>query len=285
MNRTPFVTMLALEFALVLSIMAATMGPLSAQATSSNKHVVLQNELSDGRGSQSTRYVMHGSIGVGAMARRATSAVFVLEGGLTDSFTVPATGRPWLTAVRPAAATMRSQATITLHGTELDLGTTPTVRVGGEKAPVVSRSRDALTAILPVQHSPGWKPVEITNNIGTTVLPRGIAVLPLIETRPAAADRVPFELVFRGSKGDQVMWAMGIAQGPPMSFTGVHFGFAIAPPTFIIYSGFTIKRDDGELRLPFQATQYPTGLIYLQALFLSTNPGYAPGAFSNVLNI
>lgn len=281
MKRTPCITMLALEFAVI----AATTGPLAAQAASSNKHVLLQNELSDGRGSQSTRYVMHGSIGVGAMARRATSTVFVLEGGLTDSFTVPASGRPWLTAVRPAAAPMRSQATVTLLGTEFDRGTAPTVRIGGVLAQVVTRTREALTAILPLQPSPGWKPVEIRNDLGTTVLARGIAMLPLIETRPAAADRVPFELVFRGSKGDQVVWALGIVQGPPIPLAGAHFGFAIAPPSFIIYSGFAITRADGELRLSFPPTQYPTGLIYLQALFLSSNPGYAPGAFSNVLNI
>ena len=37
--------------------------------------------------------------------------------------------------------------------------------------------------------------------------------------------------------------------------------------------------------MSFPATTYPTNFIYAQALFLSSDPGYAPGAFSNVIRI
>ena len=78
---------------------------------------------------------------------------------------------------------------------------------------------------------------------------------------------------------------MGIAQGPPILVPGAHFGFAISPPTFIVFSGFAVSADDGVLKLPIPAQIYPQGLVYVQALFLSNNPGYAPASFSNVLNL
>lgn len=37
------------------------------------------------------------------------------------------------------------------------------------------------------------------------------------------------------------------------------------------------------LHMKFPATNY--GTVYVQALFAGTNPGYAPGAFSNVLRL
>ena len=257
----------------------------TTQAATSKGHVLAQSELSNGRTSQSTKYVLQSAIGQGATARRSSTTKYLLEGGFPATLSVSARGQPWLTAVRPAAATLRSKAALTLHGTELDLGTNPTVHIGGQKAAIVSRSRETITTVLPLQPAPGWQPVTVQNNLGTTVLPRGLAVLPLIETRPAAADGVPIELVFRGTKGDSILWAMGIGQGPPQVLSGAHFGFAILPPTFIIYTGFAIADQNGELKLFSGAPRYPTGLIYLQALFLTTNPGYAPACFSNVLNI
>lgn len=37
--------------------------------------------------------------------------------------------------------------------------------------------------------------------------------------------------------------------------------------------------------LDFPATTYPTGAIYVQGMFTSSNPGYGPAAFSNLLRL
>ena len=82
-------------------------------------------------------------------------------------------------------------------------------------SPAASDASTRSWTSLSILPEPGYQPVEVSNDLGTTVLPRGLAVLPLVETSPAAADGVPFDLVLRGTRGDQVLWAMGIAQGPP----------------------------------------------------------------------
>ncbi len=267
-------------------IIAALGAVLPAQATTSNVHTALQSEMSSGRTTQSTTYLLDGAVGVGVTGRRTTSTRYVLEGGFSSTLNVPASGKPWLTSVEPRMVTMRGRATLTLRGTELDLGGSPTVRIGGVIAPVVTRSADALTTTLPVQPEPGWLPVTIENNLGKTVLPRGVAVLPLVEPDPAPASNKDFALVFRGTKGDRLLWAMGISQSPsPLIVTGLHFGFALGPPPFIIYAGYGITGNDGVLKLPIKGQTYPIGLIYIQGLFLSNNPGYSPGAFSNVLRL
>ena len=150
---------------------------------------------------------------------------------------------------------------------------------------MLSRTAESITTGLPMQFEPGWLSVEISNSHGTTVLPRGVGVLPLIETDPAPASGKEFDLVFRGTKGDQVIWALGLSQSRPLIVTGLNFGFALGPPPYIILSGFQITRDDGVLRFSSRAQKFPAGLLYIQAVFLSANPGYAPGSFSNVLRI
>ena len=52
-----------------------------------------------------------------------------------------------------------------------------------------------------------------------------------------------------------------------------------------MFTGFAITNSDGVLRIPIKAQSYPVGLIYLQAMFISSNPGYAPGSFSNVIGL
>jgi IPT/TIG domain len=258
---------------------------VSAQAATSNQHVELQAEMSNGRKTQSTTYVLDGSFGVGVTGRRTTSRLYVMEGGFSSTLNVTAGGRPWLTAVEPRHVAMRGRATLTLRGTQLDVGSPPTVRIGGVATPVLSRSREAITTTLPIQPEPGWLPVTIDNSHGTTILPRGVAVLPLIEADPAPASEREFDLLFRGTKGDRIIWAMGISQSPPLFVTGVHFGFALGPPPFEIFAGFGITGNDGILRLPVGGRKYPVGFIFVQALFLSSHPGYAPGSFSNVLRL
>ena len=269
-----------------LSVCAAVLGLgalVSAQAATARAHTLLQHELSDGRRTNSSTYVLDSAVGVGATARRATSRSYVLQGGFSSTLDVPGTGKPWLTAVQPRFITLLGKPTVRLKGTELHLGSSPTVRVGGIVTAVVTRTPHELTTTLPVLRQPGWLPVEVQNSLGNTVLPRGIGVLPLLDVDPAPTSGKDFDLVFRGAKGDIVIWAMGIGQNTPVVLPGAHFGFALKPTLFFVYPGFAITGNDGVLRIPSQAAPYPVGMIYVQALFVSTHPGYAPGSFSNVI--
>ena len=68
----------------------------------------------------------------------------------------------------------------------------------------------------------------------------------------------------------------------PAPIPGFLYGLALHPATVVLLPGFTILPASGEFRFPIPAANY-VGPIYAQALFGSTNPGYAPGSFSNVL--
>jgi len=258
----------------------------SAQATnSSTQHVVLQSERSNGTTSRSSTYVLRGSSGSGPAATQANSANYQLEGGFPATLSTTVPNRPWLTAVRPQVTSINQAGTLTLHGTHLDLGQTPRVRIGATAVTVATRQRDRIAVTIPRLTVPGWQPVTLTTSIGETTLTKGLAVLPLIETRPAPGLMVPVDLVFRGTKGDQVLWVMGIAPGPLIRLPGIRYGFGLLPPVFIIYSGFKIDAANGELKLTFPATQYGAGITFLQGLFIGNSGQYAPAAFSNVLRI
>jgi len=258
----------------------------TAQATgSSRQHVLLQSEASDGTTAQSTTYVLRGSLGRQSGAVQSNSASYQLEGGFPATLATTAATRPWLTAVRPQVTSSNQSGTLVLHGTNLDLGGSPTVQIGATPVTVGTRQRDHLAVTIPPLTVPGWQPVTVTTSAGETSITKGLAVLPMIETRPAPGSMVPFDLVFRGTTGDQVMWVMGIAPGPPISLPGIRYGFGLHPSIFIVYSGFRIQSPDGELKLSFPATRYGAGFTFLQGLFISSSAPYAPASFSNVLRI
>ncbi len=258
---------------------------LSAQAASSRNYVLSSNDRTSGGTSQSSNYRLHGVVGFSTSAGRGTSASHIVEAGHAAMTTVPTSGAPWITAVRPLRTPLRGKANLQLFGTELDLGPAPVITIGGQTATIGSRTRGVLNAQLPIQPVPGWQPVEIRHNLGTTVLRRGIGILPMVETESVPASGVPFSLVFRGTKGDRIVWAIGLGSSTPSQLPGIFYGFALNPSLFIVLSGLAIAGDDGVLRLPFPATAYPTGKVYIQAMFISTNPGYAPAAFSNVVRL
>jgi hypothetical protein len=58
----------------------------------------------------------------------------------------------------------------------------------------------------------------------------------------------------------------------------------IDPATLLLPPGARITDSSGILRLSIPASPITT-TIYLQGLFSTTNPGYAPVSFSNLLRI
>ena len=238
-----------------------------------------------GGGCQSTTYYLNAAVGAGAVAQPSGSATYRLAGGFTANLGVVSSGKPWLAGVTPRFATMRGKAALTLSGTEFDLGSTPTIKIGGQVAVVGTRVKHAITTLLPIQPAPGWQPVEVISSAGTTILPRGIGVLPMVMSDPAPASDVAFDLVFKGTKGDFVYWAVGAAQVAPIPIPGILYGLGLHPSAFVVVAGFSIADNSGEARLPIPPRSYGTGTIYIQGLFSTTNPGYAPASFSNVLRL
>ena len=260
---------------------------LAAQASSDN-YVLTSIQHAPGVESFSFTYRMVASLGGGVVPERAKSINYELVGGFCARLDVDPTGKPWLLGVLPRYVTPKSAAKLWLHGSSLKLGPTPTIKIGGLAANVDTRENHLITTKLPFnagpisKPEPGWQPVTVSNTFGTTTLPEGIGILPMIYTEPAPAPNVKFDLVFKGTKGDQVIWVLAALPAPPVALGSLLYGLAVNPGTMVILPGFTIFSPSGELRFPVPATNY-VGPFYVQALFVGQNSGYAPGSFSNVL--
>jgi hypothetical protein len=255
-------------------------GPAGSSSASSANYFIASRQPVSGGAAQSQSYALVGCVAGGGNVQ---STSFRLDGGFAASLTTPTFGSPWLAAARPRFATPRSAVTVTLLGTGLDLGSNPAVRVGGVPAPVTARSGDSLQVTLPSQPAPGWQGIELTNSGGTSILAQGIGILPMIYCDPPAATSTPFRLVFKGSQRDTVVWALGIGATNPVPLSGFGFGLGLSTAVLFVMPGASVLPASGELALPIPASAYVPASIYAQALFLSTDPGYAPGSFSNVL--
>jgi hypothetical protein len=126
--------------------------------------------------------------------------------------------------------------------------------------------------------------VSVTNSLGFSGVTRSVAVLPCIESDPAPAPNTAFDIVFRGTRGDVAVLVIGIQPSFSIPLPPLLHGLAIDPGVLLILSGFAIPGADGVFRLGLPPTNY-AGPLYLQAVFFSTNPGYAPGSFSNVVQL
>lgn len=268
----------------VLALLVSTT-LLGAQSLSSPVHFVSAQSLCDGGRTASAAYEVVASFGHGVVAAPMTTVQYTVTGGFNAAIHVPATGSPILSAVGPSYATLRGQDALTLLGTEFTVGSSPTVKIGGQTATILSIARDKITTTLPIQPKPGWQAVEVTTSAGTTVLGRGVGVLPLVETRPAPASEVAMEIVFKGTRGDTVHWAVSIGETIPMPMPNVHYALTLNPVGMFVFMGFRIINDDGELRILVPALKYAAGMVYLQAMVVTTNPGYAHASFTNVIRL
>jgi IPT/TIG domain len=258
---------------------------LAAQVATSTRHVLVDHTLGGGGRTSSAKFELVGGFGPTSNGVAPKTKRFTLGAGFAAALDVSIGTAPVVSAVTPRYPTMRGREPVVVHGTNLDAGTSPVLRLGGQTATILTRTKDKITARLPNQPAPGWRAAELRSTVGTTTLPRGVGALPLLEARPAAASGVPFGIAFKGTRGDLAVWALGIGESAPLQLPGIHHGFALNPSFFIILPGVPITAADGEFLLPFPATTYPTGTIFIQAMFTTSNPGYGPAAFSNVLRL
>lgn len=268
------------------TVQLAAQAPADTHAAASSKWFLVGGETASGGAATSLTYRLEASTGSGVVARAATSSTYRLAGGYFGITEVPVTGAPRLAGVLPRFVTPRGGARITLAGTELDLGGAPVIEVDGRAASLVGTPQPGeLRADLPQLGAPGWRPLRVTTPQGSSVLPRGIGVLPMLFCEPAPASGRASGIVFKGSQGDQILWVVGAAPtAAPIALGGFGFGLRVDPSLYLVMPGFAVAAADGEFRLPLPAAKYRIPL-YLQALFVSNNPGYGPASFSNLLTI
>ena len=268
-----------------LLLLALPGGLLPAQAASSQTYLLVAGEQAPGGTGQTTQYRLTAAQGAGVVGQRATSNQYILLGGFVASFDAPTTGRPWLTGVRPLFATMRGAAALQLHGTELNLGLPPTIKIGGQSATIGTRSNAVITTTLPNQPVPGWQPVEVANSLGTSTLPEGIGILPMIDLPRAPTSGVPFALRYRGKSGDQIVWLIAL-QKSSFGFSLAGFGYALHLDlaSLVVLPAYAVTSPDGVflLGIPAVALTVP---VFVQGFSVSSDPGYSPGSFTNVLRL
>jgi hypothetical protein len=273
-----------LQAAAVLGLGLATGLPAQTFTDSSGSSSVTyfteSRSDSDGGTATSATYALTATIGQ-ADPSNASSATYLLAGGFPGTLDATST-EPWLTAAQPQFVMPRSTDLVWLSGARLDLGT-PTVDLSGRAATLVAQSGSDVAVRLPSLPAPGFHEIALHNAAGTTSLERGIGVLPMLFTEGAAASDTSFDLVFKGTKGDMIIWAVSRGPGQLFGFSPYLHGLTIDLTVFRVLDSLLITKDSGELRfsVPPVPFQFPA---YFQALFLTSNPGYAPGSFSNVLS-
>ncbi len=267
--------------AVALALVAA---PAVAQGAASSDHVVVPVAFADGGTSQSATYALEGAFGPAPSAAVAFSSGYALAVGFAAALDVPIGPTPHLTGTAPPYATMRSGASLTVHGTGLIWGTSPQLTIGGVPAAIGSRTNAELTTALPIQPAPGWQPVTFTSGGATTTLARGVGVLPLLDMEPAIGIGVPSELVYRGRQGDIALWCLANGTIPPVPLLGLGYGLALEPTTLVVGALDFVADPSGEVRLPIPAL-ISASTLYLQVASLSNDPGYSPGSFTNALRV
>ena len=272
----------AFTILLTLSLLAEA---LAAQAATSPRYLLLGAETAPGGDATSAKHKLHGRLGEGVVAQRATSSRYVLVAGAVGALEAPTTGRPWLTAVRPLYGPLKGGAALSLHGTELTLGTGAAVTVGGAPATVLSRTRDRIRATMPAQKAPGWQPVTVTAGGATSTLPAGIGVLPMMELERPAQPLEPVTIRYRGAAGDLVVWMLGAGNGPfKVPLPGYGHAFELNLFAFIVLTALPVTSPDGTFALPLPALPWSRPL-HFQGLVLSVHPGWSPGSFTNVVKL
>ena len=267
-------------------VVFSLVGPLAAQSASSRNYFLSSVELASGEEADTLLYKLRPAQGAGLVPEPdSRSTHYVMTGGFPATLDAPVIGRPWITGVRPFYVPQRGSPTLTIHGTELNLGPSPTVTIGGQTASVGVREVDRMSVTLPVQPVPGYQRVLVSNTMGDTVLTSGVGVLPMLELLCPLQSTVPGGLRFRGTVGDVMILALGIAIAPtPFVLDGFGYSLQIDQSFLAVSSGYVLSGSD---TIDFVVPPLTViGTILVQAFdFGSTNPGYAPGSFTNVVRI
>lgn len=267
--------------ALMLGAMCSAQHTAS-NAASSQSYFLSAVEFASGSDSNTLLYRVQSSQGTGVVTEPdAASATYRIRGGFTGALTSPVLGQPWLTGVLPYYVKPSGNGNLTLHGTELWLGPSPLITVGGLAATNVVRTVDKMVIAMPTQPVPGYQPVTFTNAAGTSTLPEGVGVLPLVEKREPLNGFDPNFVRFRAQQGDFVVLVVGLALSAPLQVLDFQYQLLLDPNQVTLTDLLFVGNPDGTITIPLFG--FPTGIAHVQVLALTTDPAYAPGMWSNVV--
>jgi hypothetical protein len=254
----------------------------SGNAASSPTYFMAAIDFGSAEDTNTLIYRLQGSQGSGVVTEPdAASPTYRIRGGFYGALTSPVLNQPWLTGARPFFLKRTGNGNLTLHGTELWLGPTPTVTIAGIPAPVITRTVDQMVVAVPTQPVPGFQPVTFSNAAGTTTLPEGVGVLPMIEKREPLNGDDPNYIRIHTLPFDVVLLVLGQLQGPGIQILDFQYQLLLDPNFVVFTDAFFVADPDGKTTIPLPP--YPSGLISVQALAVTADPSYFPGSWTNVV--
>ncbi len=269
---------------LAASLIAAA--SLPAQASTSESYVLSGPEICAGGPAAALAFKTIASVALDAPACAATSTNFVIQGGFSAHTQSTLGGRPWYIATCPMFTPLRGGTTIEIFGDELHLGSTTSVSIGGNNAPVSSRQPDKVVVTTPANTEPGYKPATLTNGSGTSSQSKAVGYLPMLDLDKPPCPTEPFEIIYRGTQGDLTIWIFSLDRLPvPFPLPPYFYGNLLHPATLTVLFAAGVPTPDGTLRLPVPVLGSSAPKIWLQTLTLATTPGYTPGSFTNLISV
>lgn len=263
-------------------VTALLAGVASAQSASST-FVLPAGELGQGGSTTSSNWKLTASLGDGAVATRTSSAGFTLTGGFAAALAAGPSGEPFVMATRPLYGPLLGGTALTLHGTELHVGSSAAVAIGGKSTPVTTRSRARIVTSLPAQTAPGWASVEVTAGGATSTVRKGVGVLPMLDGEPPCARGAPFDIEFRGTQHDLTIWMVALStRMNPLSMPPLHYEYRLDLASMFVVTAAPVTHASGVLQLRVPGLRWGPR-VFFQALVLSDTRGYLPGSFTNVI--
>ena len=271
--------------AFVALLLLAALGTAQHQAghaASSTTYFMAAVEFGSAEDAGTLLYRLRGSQGSGVVVEPdAASPTYRIRGGFYGASTAPVLGQPWLTGAQPFFLKRTGNGTLTLRGTELWLGPTPTVTIGGQPALVIARTVDQMQVSVPIQPVPGFQPVTFSNIAGASTMNEGVGVLPMIEKREPLNGADPNYIRIHTLPFDFVLLALGGAPGVGIQILDFYHQLLLDPGQVFFTNVFFIADPDGHLTIPIPP--FPTGLVWVQGLAITADPSYTPGSWTNVV--
>lgn len=254
----------------------------SGNAASSASYFLSAAEFGSAEDADTLLYRLRGTQGSGVVAEPdAGSTTYRMRGAFLGALTSPVLGSPWLTGVRPFWIKPSGNGNLTVHGTELWLGSPPTVTIGGAPAGVVTRTVDHMVVTPPTLTVPGFQPVQFTNSAGTSVLPEGVGVLPMMEKREPLNGADPNYIRVHALPFDIVLLVLAESTSPGIQVLDFNYQLLLNPATVVFTNAFFVTDAEGKTTIPIPP--FPSGLLFVQSLAITSDPSYYPGMWTNPL--
>ncbi|MFN3242375.1 MAG: hypothetical protein ACE37K_12775 [Planctomycetota bacterium] len=281
MHPLPTIATLA---ALLLAAPTLTAQHKEPGQSSSQTYYMVSTEFGSAEAATSLLYQLQGSQGSGVVNEpHAVSQTYQMRGAFYGASTAPVLGQPRLTAARPFFVRRINNGQLSLTGTELWLGPTPTITVGGQNATVITRTVDEIVVSLPDQPEPGFQPVTFSNPVGTTTLEEGVGVLPMLQRREPLNGVDPNYLRIDTLPNNVVLLALATDLGPGIQTLNFGFQLLLDPSSVFFTNAYFVADPDGRTIIPLPP--FPPGMLHAQVLDVTADPDDFPGSWTNVVSL